>query len=68
MTSHTNGEKVRVITNWTDPLTVVPDCHDGRVIESPILRDFLRALGVRICSDCDRYIGIVGRSRWRQRP
>ncbi|MEK0430290.1 MAG: hypothetical protein RL139_94 [Gemmatimonadota bacterium] len=112
MTTHSNGEKVKVITRWgdptvscnvdhggapcpeydfsaaprgllyhrakngirtfevpdPDPLTVLPDCHTGRQFTNPIVRQMLAALGVRICTDCDRYIGIAGRSRWRERP
>lgn len=68
MTTGTNGEKVKVITRWGDPMTVIPDCHTGRQFTNPIVRQMLAALGVKTCPDCDRYIGIAGRSRWRERP
>lgn len=78
MTTHSNGEKVRVITSWTDPLTVIPDepCHEGREFASPIVRELLRAFGVKTCPDCHRFAGMAPRverplrrkgTGWRER-
>lgn len=70
MTTHTSGEKVKVIATWADPLTALPDepCHEGRLVASPIVRELLAAFGVKTCPDCHRYVGIAGRSRSRERP
>ena len=54
-----------------DPLTVIPDapCHTtGRLFRNPLVREMLRAFGIRICSACDRFVGVAERQERNLRP
>ena len=65
-----NGVHVAVILS-TDPLTVIPDepCHTtGRLFPNPLVREMLRAFGIRICSACDRFVGVAERQERNLRP
>lgn len=64
-----NGAHVEVTVRIGDPLTVTNEaCHPyGRYFASPLVRDMLRALGVRTCGDCHRVTGLAPGLLRRQR-
>jgi len=42
------------------------DCHRGRLIPQPVVREMLAALGIQVCPRCHRFSGMNGRSHWRE--
>ena len=68
MSTTTDGAHVEVTVRLGDPLTVTNEpCHTSRVIESSMVRQMMRAFGVRCCPECHAVTSVATRRGWRER-